>query len=91
MTFTFQGHKVILKPLSPKEVHEDQLKMKTKGENEKEKERKDKLNHNISSSTTKSNIFDSSHATNCTSKVSFFLIFFITKGFYLPTIFVKDC
>jgi len=30
MTFTFQGHKVILKPLSPKEVHEDQFKMKTK-------------------------------------------------------------
>jgi len=53
MTFTFQGHKVILKPLSPKEVHQDQLKMKTKRENEKEKERKDKLSHNISSSTTK--------------------------------------
>jgi len=54
MTFTFQGHKFILKPLSPKEVHEDQLKMKTKRENEKEKERKDKLSRNISSSTTKS-------------------------------------
>jgi len=35
MTFTFQGHKVILKPLSPKEVHEDQLKMKTKRERKK--------------------------------------------------------
>jgi len=53
MTFTFQGHKVILKPLSPKEVHEDQLKIKTKRENEKEKARKDKPSHNISSSTTK--------------------------------------
>jgi len=34
LNFTFQGHKVTLKPLSPKEVHEDQLKMKTKRENE---------------------------------------------------------
>jgi len=39
MTFTFQGHKITLKPLPPKEVHEDQLKMKTKRENKKEKER----------------------------------------------------
>jgi len=54
MTFTFQGHKVILKPLSPKEVHEDQLKMKIKRENEKKKERKDKPSHTISSSTTES-------------------------------------
>jgi len=30
MSFNFQGHKVILKPLSPKEVHEDQMKMKKK-------------------------------------------------------------
>jgi len=37
MTFTFQGHKVTLKSLSPKEVHEDQLKMKEKREQEKEK------------------------------------------------------
>jgi len=36
MTFNFQGHKVILKPLSPKEVYEDQIKMKNKRENEKE-------------------------------------------------------
>jgi len=35
MTFIFQGHKVILKPLSPTEVHEDQLKMKTKRERKK--------------------------------------------------------
>jgi len=33
MTFTFQGHKVTFKPLSPNEVREDQLKMKTKEEN----------------------------------------------------------
>jgi len=51
MIFTFQGHKVILKPLFPKELHEDQLKMK-----QKEKERKEKPSHNISSSTIKSNM-----------------------------------
>jgi len=54
MTFKFQGHKVILKPLSPKEVHEDQIKMKNKRENVKEKESKDNSNHKISSYTTKS-------------------------------------
>jgi len=54
MTFTFQGHKVTLKPLSPKEVHEDQIKMKTKRENDKEQERKDKSSHKVSSFTTKS-------------------------------------
>jgi len=35
--FTFHGHKVTLKSLSPKEVHEDQLKMKEKREKEKDK------------------------------------------------------
>jgi len=39
-SFNFQEHKVILKPLSPKEVNEDQIKMKTKRENEKGKESK---------------------------------------------------
>jgi len=53
MSFNFQGHKVILKPLSPKEVHEDQIKMKNKRENEKDNERTDKLGHNISPYTTK--------------------------------------
>ena len=47
MSFNFQGHKVTLKPLSPKDVHEDQIKMK------KDKERKDKSGHNISPYTTK--------------------------------------
>jgi len=28
--FTFQGHKIILKPLSPKEVNKYQIKIKTK-------------------------------------------------------------
>jgi len=54
MNFTFQGHKVTLKPLSPKEVHEDQIKMKTKIENEKEKERNDKPSHKVLSFTPKS-------------------------------------
>ena len=35
--FTFHGHKVTLKSLPPKEVHEDQLKMKEKREKEKDK------------------------------------------------------
>jgi len=30
MSFNFQGHKVILKPLSPNEVDEDPIKMKKK-------------------------------------------------------------
>jgi len=38
MSFNFQGHKVISKPLSPKEVNEDQIKMKTKRANEKGEE-----------------------------------------------------
>jgi len=53
MTFNFQGHKVILKPLFTKEVHEDQIKMKNKRENEKDKERKDNSSHNISPYTAK--------------------------------------
>jgi len=40
MSFNFQGHKVILKPLCPKQVHEDQIKMKSKRENEKREESK---------------------------------------------------
>lgn len=37
ISFHFQGHKVITKSLSPKEVNEDQLKMKQKRDNEKKK------------------------------------------------------
>jgi len=37
MSFSFQGCKVTLKPLSPQEVHEDQIKMRIKRENEKAK------------------------------------------------------
>jgi len=32
ISFTFHGHKIILKSLTPKEVHEDQFKMKEKRE-----------------------------------------------------------
>ena len=45
MSFSFKGRKVILKPLSPKEVHEDQIKMKIKRENEKAKEVSTKPSH----------------------------------------------
>ena len=48
ISFNFQGHKVILKSLYRKEVHEDQIKIKNKRENEKDKENKDKPGHNIS-------------------------------------------
>jgi len=37
ISFTFHGHKITLKSLSPKEVREDQLKMKEKREKEKDK------------------------------------------------------
>jgi len=47
MSFSFQGRKVTLKPLSPQEVHEDQIKMKSKRENEKAKEVSNKPSHNI--------------------------------------------
>jgi len=57
MSFNFQGHKIILKPLSPKEVHEHQVKMKNIRKNEKDKERKDKSNHNISPYLAKTIMF----------------------------------
>ncbi|XP_068472305.1 uncharacterized protein [Phaseolus vulgaris] len=37
ISFNFHGHKVILKSLSPKEVHEDQVKMREKREKENDK------------------------------------------------------
>ena len=37
ISFNFHGHKVILKSLSPKEVHEAQIKMKEKREKENDK------------------------------------------------------
>jgi len=38
ISFKFQRHKINSKPLSPKEVNEDQIKKKTKKENEKGEE-----------------------------------------------------
>jgi len=38
ISFHFQGHKIILKPLSPKEVNKDQIKMKQKRKSEKDDE-----------------------------------------------------
>ena len=75
LSFTFQGHKISLKPLSPKEVNKDKIKMKTKRENEKDKERKDKLGHNVSPYTTKTSML--THAglqtapPSCSSSLSF--------------------
>jgi len=46
MFFSFQGCKVTLTPFSPREVHEDQIKIKTKRENEKAKEVSTKPSHN---------------------------------------------
>ena len=57
ISLNFQGHKIILKPLSFKEVNEDQVKMKTKRENEKDEERKDKTG--IINSCSKNNNVDS--------------------------------
>jgi len=73
MPFNFQGHKVILKPLSPKEVHEDQIKMKNKRENEKDKEKKKITGSKYPTLHCKNN-----HVDPYTSKVFFFLVFFIT-------------
>ena len=46
MSFSFQGRKVTLKPLSPQGFHEDQIKIKIKRENEKANEVHDKTSHN---------------------------------------------
>jgi len=77
MSFNFQGHKAILKPLFPKEVHEDQIKMKNKRENEKDKERKDKPGHNISPYTAKTIMLTRAGAQiappMCSSSLSFSL------------------
>ena len=53
ISFNFQGYNIMLKLLSPKEVNENQIKMKTKRENEKDKERNDKTGINTSPHTVK--------------------------------------
>jgi len=52
--------------------------MKTKRENEKDKERKDKSGNNTSPHTAKKIMLTRTKNANCTSKVLFFLIFFVT-------------
>ena len=71
MSFSFQGRKVTLKPLSPQEVHEDQIKMKTKRENEKAKEVSAKPSHNTL--TTKSILLSRATPPRYYSSLSFSL------------------
>ena len=71
MSFSFQGRKVTLKPLSPQEVHEDQIKMKTKRENEKANEVHDKPSHKTFS--TKSILLTRATPTRYSSSLSFSL------------------
>jgi len=85
MSFSFQGRKVTLKPLSPQEVHEDQIKMKTKRENEKAKEGNDKSSHTTLS--TKSLMLTRVMPQLEPPRYSFF----ITQGSYFHTILVKEC
>ena len=75
MSFSFQGRKVTLKPLSPQEVHEDQIKMKTKIENEKAKEGNDKPSHNTLStkSTMLTRVMPQLTPPRCSSSLSFSL------------------
>jgi len=53
ITFTFQGHKITLKSLYPKEVHEEQIKIKEKIENEKQEKKSVKKSLLISSKEVK--------------------------------------
>jgi len=77
ISFYFQGHKIILKSLSPKEVNEDQVKMKTKRENEKDKERNDKTSINTSPHVVKtimlSRTYIQTAPPRCSSSLSFSL------------------
>ena len=69
--FSFQGRKVTLKPLSPQEVHEDQIKMRIKRENEKTNEVHNKTSHNTFS--TKSILLTRATPTRYSSSLSFSL------------------
>jgi len=80
ISFNFQGHKIILKLLSPKEVNEDQVKKKTKRENEKDEERKDKMGIIISPHVVKTIMLTRSKIQTA-PQVFFFLIFFISNSF----------
>jgi len=74
-SFNFQGHKVILKPLSPKEVHDDQIKMKTKRENETREE--SKMDLNISSHAIKIIMLTHTKLTTPPMYTSYFLFYYL--------------
>jgi len=98
MYFSFQGRKVTLKPLSPQEVHEDQIKMIIKRENEKANEVHDKTSHNTF--LTKSILFSRATPTRYSSSSSFSLSKIATStpywiknvkdDFFIPPIFPNN-
>ena len=75
ISFDFQGHKIMLKPLSPKEVNADQIKMKTKRENKKNKERKDKMGINTSPPFVKTIMLTRTKIQTAPPRCSYFLSF----------------
>jgi len=85
MSFNIKGHKVILKPLSPKEVHEDQIKIKNKRENEKDNERTDKPGHNISPYTAKTIMLTRAGLQTAPLRCSFFSFSLPNKSKYLTS------
>ena len=95
MSFSFQGRKVTLKPLSPQGFHEDQIKIKIKRENEKANEVHDKTSHNTFS--TKSILLTRATPTRYSSSLSFSLskiptstpywINNVKDDFFIPPIF----
>jgi len=102
MSFSFQGCKVTLKPLSPQEVHEDQIKMKTKRENEKAKERNDKPSQNtlLTKSLMLTRAMPQVEPPRYSSSLSFSLpkvptytpywIKNVKDDFFIPSIFPKN-
>jgi len=55
ISFNFHGHKVILKSLSPKEVNEDQIKMKEKREKEIDKKKFQEKPSHVNTTSQKGN------------------------------------
>jgi len=83
MSFNFQGYKAILKPLSPKEVHEDQIKMITKRENENREE--NKTGFNISSHAIKNIMLTHTKLTTPPRYSSSFFFSLLDKSKYLTS------
>jgi len=55
ISFNFHGHKVILESLSPKEVHEDQVKMREKREKEHDKKKFQEKSSHVHTTSQKGN------------------------------------